>query len=134
MLSQRYKYIEIPVDISSKMTELESDLTGDSLEDIYAADNCIEFIYVTKNDEYIGHISFKNLDLSYDIYMLVISPNQQRQGYATLLLNAIKDKMNILEVNANNDNAISFYKKENFTVERILKKYYPSGDGLFMRR
>ena len=70
---------------------------------------------------------------------IAIHKNYRQQGFASSLLSEVINycknnginKIN-LEVNENNIPAINLYKKLNFRIDGIRKKYYGNNDAIIM--
>ena len=67
-----------------------------------------------------------------------VSEEHKRQGIGTKLIDFVINKFNpehiLLEVSTSNENAIDFYKKNNFIDIRTIKNYNDLGDALAMER
>jgi len=104
--------------------------------------NDYTYILIYKNDvEIIGFIHYEIMYETANILNIVVNPEYRRMKIGTYLINNMlsslcnKNIENImLEVNENNINAISFYKKFNFEIINIRKKYYNSEDAYIMER
>lgn len=90
-----------------------------------------------------GYAGLREVDGTADIQTIAVVPVHQRRGLGTTLLDALIDEARrrrardvLLDVRADNDPAISFYKRHGF--ERIARRrgYYAAGriDGLVLRR
>ncbi len=87
----------------------------------------IHFAITDENDEYLGTISLKNIDLvnSNAEYAIILRKNYQGHGIASrathLILEYAFDKLNLhrvyLSVLADNDNAVKLYEKCGFKYE-----------------
>jgi ribosomal-protein-alanine N-acetyltransferase len=73
------------------------------------------------------------------ILILSVDEKYQRQGIGETLLRALinqcyKKNFNViqLEVRVNNTNAIRFYTKHKFFIDRVLPKYYRDGDNGYL--
>ena len=91
------------------------------------------FLSAKDNEKVIGYIGAYTFDDSMEILNFVVDEAYQRQGVGSLLFNTLlnmydKTKSIVLEVRYNNENGISFYKKNNFNVISIRKHYYKNGD------
>ena len=101
--------------------------------------NNIEKIYVYEEDSKIlGFIHITILDFI-DILNIFVDKNNRNKQIATKLLNYVEENNKnleiTLEVNENNKEAISFYKKNNFETLTIRKNYYNNKeDGYLMIR
>ena len=84
-------------------------------------------------------IILKNLN-NFELELIVVDKQYRRCGIASNLLTYFIDnycpkKSEIyLEVAVDNDNAIKLYKKFNFEIINIRKKYYHNSDALIMKR
>ena len=84
-------------------------------------------------------IIYKNIDY-YELETIVVSPQHRNKKIATNLINYFinnytnKDDVILLEVAAGNDNAIKLYKKFDFEIINIRKKYYGSVDAYVMKK
>lgn len=63
---------------------------------------------------------------------LDVHSEHRRKGYASSLLSRSEQILNehgvttyVLQVDTQNEGAMSFYRKNGFTVDRLLRKYYP---------
>lgn len=80
-----------------------------------------------------------NLDF-YELEAIYVDEDYREKGIATKMINYLienfieKGKEILLEVNSNNENAINLYKKFEFNVINIRKKYYNNGDAYIMKR
>ena len=79
-------------------------------------------------------ITLENLS-EYEIFIVYIDKKYRKLGYASCLINYIKDypikymlKKITLEVSRNNNEAINLYKKNNFHQIGIRKNYYKFND------
>ncbi len=85
--------------------------------------------YIFALGEVIGHGLFsKNYSAHFHIDIL---PEYQHCGCGTMLMDTLKDNLKKkgvdalhLMVNANNKNAVAFYKKNGFSVHSDFKKFY----------
>jgi [ribosomal protein S18]-alanine N-acetyltransferase len=69
-----------------------------------------------------------------ELLLIAVDPNHRRGGCATLLLNALVERLRAngksplhLEVRASNYTAIAFYEARNFARSGLRKNYYPNG-------
>jgi ribosomal-protein-alanine N-acetyltransferase len=99
-----------------------------------------DFIYgYYIDDNLVGFIHINKLYENMDIVNIVVSKEYRNKGIGTKLLNYTvdnyKDINNImLEVRESNNTAIDFYKKNNFKIINVRKKYYGNEDALIMKR
>ncbi len=98
-------------------------------------------IYVCEKDNTVcGFLHFIVLVDSVDIINIAVDENYRNQGIGTLLLDYMFDSLDIsindvkLEVAVDNENAINLYKKLNFEIINIRKKYYRKKDAYLMER
>ena len=102
--------------------------------------NDMYIIYVaTLNDEVIGFIMLTSLYETMELLYIMVDFKYQHNGYGTKLLDeVIKNKKDetriILEVRADNQNAIDFYNKNQFKMINIRKNYYNDTDAIIMER
>lgn len=118
-----------------EIIRLETKTFSQNLESMYDADEDIIIDYV-KNDEgqLLGYISYKDLDLSYDIYMFAVNERFRNRGIATELIKLLFDKNIILEVRESNKQAIKFYEKNGFNQIQRKTRYYQTEDALVYYR
>lgn len=90
----------------------------------FLSDNELDFEISLKDDEIVGYIVYKDLDISYDIYYLYVLEKHQKKGIATSLINKIFLKDLILEVNEKNIKAINLYEKLKFKKIQKKENYY----------
>lgn len=104
--------------------------------------NDYTYILIYKNDvEILGFIHYEVMYETVNILNIIVNPEYRRMKIGTYLMNNMlsslcnKNIENImLEVNANNQNAINLYKKFNFEIINIRKKYYNGEDAYIMER
>lgn len=83
----------------------------------------------------VGFIIYEEIYEVIDLLYIVIDKLYRRKGIATHLMNELlkKDCERImLEVRCDNINAIKLYKKFNFKIINIRKKYYENNDAYVM--
>ena len=97
----------------------------------------LNLLVYEENDKVVGFIEFGNNVGNIDIYTIAIDENFIRHGIATKLIDYVKENYNYetitLEVRSKNDAAIKMYKKNNFEVINIRKKYYENDDAYVMQ-
>ena len=99
-----------------------------------------DFIYGYYIDNnLVGFIHINKLYENIDIVNIIVNKNYRDKGIGTKLLNYIVDNYKdinsiMLEVRESNNAAIEFYKKNNFKVINVRKKYYGNEDALIMKR
>lgn len=132
----QYKQTKIyPSDIFSQIINLERAEFKTDLREIYQSDSEIEIIYVKDEGQIVAYLTYKELDESFDIYMLMVVEEYRKQKIASELLKQLMYKNIILEVRISNEQAIKFYKKNGFKEIRKIKNYYDNHeDGLVMYR
>lgn len=76
-----------------------------------------------------------------EILTIGVSPERQRRGGASAMLDALTDALRetgaravFLEVNARNDAALSLYRRRGFYVIGRRSRYYASGDDAIVMR
>ncbi len=116
---------------------------SDMMKDNYLLKNNDNIFEISNDDDLIGYIIFHISDDFTDIFKIFVRDNDKRKGYATMLLNKVielakryNSKKIMIEVRSNNNNAISFYIKNNFNQISIRKNYYkdPIDDALIFER
>ena len=117
---------------------------NDNFNNLYNLDELLkskyDFIYgYYIDDNLVGFIHINKLYENMDIVNIVVSKEYRNKGIGTKLLNYTvdnyKDINNImLEVRESNNTAIDFYKKNNFKIINVRKKYYGNEDALIMKR
>lgn len=97
-------------------------------------------ILVDKEEELNGFmLVYKNIDY-YELELIIVSENSRKQGIGTKLINHFidnflkKDDIILLEVSCENKVAINLYKKFNFEIINIRKKYYNNVDAYVMKK
>lgn len=98
-----------------------------------------EKVFVFEIDKKIcGFIQILSLYETLEIVNIAVSEEYKRQGIGTKLIDFVINKFNpehiLLEVSMSNENAINFYKKNNFIAIRTIKHYNDLGDALAMER
>ena len=119
-------------------------LINDNFEKLYNLNTLIssdyDYLYgYYINDVLIAFIHFNKMYENVDIVNIVVDVEHRNKGIASKLLDfsfhLFDDVESImLEVNENNINAISLYKKYDFEVINIRKKYYGEDNALIMKR
>ena len=109
-----------------------------NLEEIIINDLEYIFGYYLDND-LVGFIHISKIFETIDIINIVVDEKYRNKKIASQLLeyiiNHFKDINKILlEVSDNNIPAINLYKKYNFEVINIRKKYYKNSNALIMKR
>ena len=99
-------------------------LENSYLKSIYESDIGIEFNLIIKSNQIIAYIAYKNHELAYDIYNIVVKKQYRKLGYATNLYADLNDKPIYLEVNENNIEAINLYYKLGFKKIKEINNYY----------
>lgn len=85
----------------------------------------------------LGFLSFRDLGEAFEITVLGTRPEAQKKGVQTQILKyfqtfaAKRNKLIWLEVNAENQAALSLYKHCGFQTQRRRKSYYPDGADAF---
>ena len=117
-----------------EMINLEKKLFETTLKPIYKIDQEIYYIYILNYDQVIGFATYKDRDLSFDLFKIGVDPIFQNQGIGSMIIKEMKEKKITIEVRDNNIKAIKFYEKHGFKKITILKNYYGSNDGIKMIR
>lgn len=122
---------------------LTIDKLGNLLHDNfnYNQDEFTSCLVCEDNDKVVGFIIYMKIYERAEIVDIIVDPLFRKKGYGyELLKNAINDISlsncdNItLEVNCNNISAIALYKKMNFEIVAVRKKYYDNEDGYLMKK
>lgn len=107
----------------------------------YNPDEFTSCLVSEENNKIIGFVIYMKIYERAEIIDIIIDPLFRKKGYGyELLKSAIKDISlsncnNVtLEVNCNNNDAITLYKKINFEIVAVRKKYYGSEDGYLMKK
>lgn len=91
-----------------------------------------------KQNVLIGFIHILKLYEVTEIINIVVDKSYQRNGFGSDLINEVimiyPENEIILEVRSKNKTAINFYKKLNFKLLNIRKKYYSDDDAYVMKR
>lgn len=93
------------------------------------------------NDENIVNamlIAYDNIDYL-ELEMIVVNILNRRNGIGNKMMDYLinnygKNKKILLEVASNNESAINLYKKFNFKIISVRKKYYGNVDAYIMER
>lgn len=118
-----------------EIIRLETRTFSQNLESMYDADEDIMINYVKNSEgQLVGYISYKDLEVSYDIYMFAINEQFRNKGIASQLIQLLFDKSIILEVRESNEKAIKFYEKNGFSQIQRKTKYYQNEDALVYYR
>lgn len=115
-------------------SEFDDFWTYSILEKEYYGENTT-YIVAKQNNELIGFAGILNIIDEANIMNIVTRKNMRNLGVGTLLLSELinisklqKMKSITLEVNEHNLPAISLYKKFNFDIIGLRKKYYNNED------
>ena len=108
----------------SKVNNINEIIKNNNIKGYYLDNKLVAFI--------ITEQSFEILDIIY----IVVDPLYRKKGIASSLIEYIINNENyekiMLEVRCDNSNAIKLYKKYNFKIINIRKKYYGNIDGYVM--
>ena len=115
---------------------------GNLINNNFSSVNNIESIIENKeiigyydNGILIGFLIFKKMYEVIDLLYIVVDPIYRNHGIGSKLMESLfeldYDKI-ILEVSVSNKNAIKLYKKFNFKIINIRKKYYKNTDAYVM--
>ena len=112
------------------LKELNYELNSDNFNNEFLK------VVVYEEDKILGTLVYTYIYDRIEIEYIVVDKNNRRKKIATKLLKFIEENYNIknitLEVRRSNKVAISFYKRNGFSVASIRKNYYPNEDGLLM--
>lgn len=107
----------------------------------YIEVNPFEKFIVYKEKKILGFASYSILYERAELNYILVVPEYQNKGIASLLMNYMIDDLkkqkveNItLEVNENNLRAIKIYRNYGFQNVAIRKKYYGNMDALLMKK
>ena len=88
------------------------------------------------NDILVGFLIYEQLYEIIDLLYIVVEPIYRRKNIGTELINYLiqnkKFEKIMLEVRCDNSSAIKLYKKFNFKIINIRKKYYDNIDAYVM--
>ena len=139
-------YSKFTEEIISKICDLQNKneklISKENLNEYLESTSSLLFI-ATHNEKIIGFLIVKNLLDFIDLDYALVDTNFRRKNIATNLLNELFNyckKNNIpkilLEVRKSNNQAISFYSKNNFKQINIRKNYYsaPLEDAIILEK
>ncbi len=110
--------------------------TNNFYNDIY--DKTKKIYVYTVNEKVVAFINLTIVEQEIEILYIVVEEGYRKNGIASMLLNYILNKYKcnfFLEVSVDNIKAINLYKKFNFEIINIRKKYYNNiTDALIMER
>ena len=91
---------------------------------------------VTKENNLAGYIIYQAVLEETEIISIYVKPEYRRQGLATKLLNNVKNKYQeiFLEVNENNQVALSLYEHLGFVIYNTRPKYYHNRDAAILMK
>lgn len=123
----------------NKLTDIEKEnintLENNYFEEIYISNDNIKFLFVKKEENIIGYLSYMEYDEYNDIINIIIHKNYRNQGIASSLIRTLNYKHISLEVKEGNNAAINLYKKLNFKKVKVIKGYYKDNkDAYVMHR
>ena len=110
---------------------LKGAYSSQQLKEILEDNNYLK-LGILENQKIVAYILIlKGLDVN-DLIKVGVINKYRRQHLATRLMEAVieldKQKKILLEVNENNQQAISFYQKFNFKTNNVRKSYYNNND------
>ncbi len=132
MLKQQFNCRFSDCSEQAAIVSLEQEVFKRDLANIYQNDQLINVTYLKYDNEVVGYLTYKDNEISYDIYMLAVSPKWRGQKIGTELLKTIQTKDIVLEVSSENQVAQKFYQSHGFKQVRIIKNYYNGTPGLFL--
>ena len=111
-----------------------------AFENEFKQDN--RYYFVAKNKSgIVGYVGAINCLDSFEIIGIGVKKNYQNKGIGGELLKSLIDKAKetnvdkiFLEVDEKNLSAQNFYKKNNFIITNVRKKYYKDSDALILMR
>ena len=120
--------------IKNNISDFDDFWNYETLKEEFQSDTSI-YIIGKLNDEIVSFSGIKLILDEAELMNIVVKKNYRGQGYSLLMINFIINlckekkisKIN-LEVNSNNSIAINLYKKYNFTIVGLRKKYYNNID------
>lgn len=126
------QFINVGLQVNDKFDKLFS------LDSLLNDSNNILYGYFDK-DKLIGFIHLVKLVDELEIINIVVEKQYRNKGIGSKLLEYVINKIDginnvFLEVNVNNEAAIKLYKKFNFEVINVRKKYYGNDDCYVMRK
>lgn len=106
----------------------------DKLNNIEEIINNKEIIGYYIDNKLVGILIYKRLYDITDLLYIVVDKLYRNKGIASTLLEYLikESKKILLEVRCDNKNAIKLYKKYNFKIINIRKKYYDNMDAYIM--
>jgi ribosomal-protein-alanine N-acetyltransferase len=117
---------------------------NDNFNNLFILDDLLNSEYDRVYGYYLDNIliGFIHINILYenmDIINIIIDKEYRNKGYGKELLDYVissnKDINSImLEVRESNNNAIDFYKKNNFKIINVRKNYYGNENALIMKR
>lgn len=112
-------------------------LISDNFDRVNNIDKIIEdkeIIGYYEDDILVGFIIFKTLYDVTDLLYIVVDEEYRNKKVGSRLMDYLinNSKKIILEVRCDNKSAINLYKKYNFMIINIRKKYYDNMDGYVM--
>lgn len=112
-------------------------LISDNFDRVNNIDKIIEdkeIIGYYEDDMLVGFIIFKTLYDVTDLLYIVVDEEYRNKKIGSRLMDYLinNSKKIMLEVRCDNKSAINLYKKYNFMIINIRKKYYDNMDGYVM--
>ena len=106
----------------------------DKLNDLEEIIKNKEIIGYYIDNKLVGFIIFKTMYEITDLLYIVVDKLYRRKSIASKLLEELigNSEKVMLEVRCDNDNAIKLYKKYDFKIINIRKKYYDNMDAYVM--
>ncbi|MDM5271507.1 N-acetyltransferase [Sulfurovum sp. zt1-1] len=97
-----------------------------------------QILVVKIDSKVVGYLLFFTYTKSWRIYSIAISTEFRQKGLGSALITYLKSyaakkvKHILLEVKTTNSQALYFYQLLGFQPLKLLKDYYPDGDGIKM--
>lgn len=89
-----------------------------------------------EDDKLVGFLIYEKLYEIIDLLYIIVEPIYRRKNIGSKLLEYLIDNYTydkiLLEVRCDNVNAIKLYKKYNFKIINVRKKYYDNEDAYVM--
>ena len=108
----------------------------DKVNNIEELINKQQIIGYYDNNILVGFIIYEKVYEVIDILYIIVDEIYRRRGIASLLMDTLLNFDNyeriMLEVRCDNSNAIKLYKKFDFKIINIRKKYYDNNDAYVM--
>ncbi len=117
---------------SAEIKALEEANFGSSFTDL----TNFQVEIITKENNLAAYLIYQAVLDEAEIVSVYVKPAYRKQGLATKLFSNIKNKYQeiFLEVNENNQAALSLYAKLGFTTYNVRPKYYHNKDAAILMK